>query len=150
MIKKLYAMILRSTPYPPFKKVSSCEGEWTSIMSASPLCACAIAAPVPRATKLTVIHGYFASKAAFMLLVPLSSIPVSWRLVVVATVNVVGLGVGVGAGVGVGVGVSVGVAVAARVGVGVGGAVGVGVKVGVEVGVGVVIGVEVGGAVVGV
>ena len=72
-------------------------------MSASPLCACAIAAPVPSATKLMVIHGYFASKAAFMLPGPLSSSPVSWRLVVVATINVVELGVGVGTGVGVGV-----------------------------------------------
>lgn len=91
-------MILRFTPYPPDKKVASCEGECTSIMSASPLWAVAIAAPVPCARKLTVIHGYLAWKAVFTFPVPLSSSPVSWRLVVVETVNVVGLGVGVGVG----------------------------------------------------
>ena len=57
MTKKLYAMIFRSTPYPPVRKDTSCEGEWTRIMSASPASACAIAAPVPNGTKLMVIHG---------------------------------------------------------------------------------------------
>ena len=56
--KKLYAMIFRFTPYPPVKKDSSCDGECTSIMSASPLWAVAMAAPVPWAMKFTVIQGY--------------------------------------------------------------------------------------------
>lgn len=75
-------MIFRSTPYPPFRNASSCEGEWTNIMSASPASALAIAAPVPRATKFTVIQGYLASKAAFIVpvvspFIPVSSSPVS-------------------------------------------------------------------------
>lgn len=66
--------------------VNSCEGEWTSNMSASPRCACAIAAPVPSAMKLTVIQGYLAWKASlrlFLITVPffnvsgVSSKPVS-------------------------------------------------------------------------
>ncbi len=74
-------------------------------MSASPLCAEAMAAPVPWATKLTVIQGYLASKACFMVpvvlpLIPMSSSPVSRRLVVVATLKVEGVGVGVGVAVG--------------------------------------------------
>ena len=51
-------------------------------MSASPASALAIAAPVPRATKFTVIQGYLASKAAFIVpvvspFIPVSSSPVS-------------------------------------------------------------------------
>ena len=100
-------------------------------MSASPLCAVAMAAPVPWAMKLTVIQGYLASNAAFIVpvvlpFIPVSSSPVSCRLVVVATVNVTGDGVGVGTGVGVGVAEGVGEGVAVGVGVGVGAAVGVG------------------------
>jgi hypothetical protein len=69
-----------------------------------------MAAPVPYGRKLTVIHGYAVWKAAFMVpvvfpFIPVSSSPVSWRLVVVATIKVVGLGLGVGVGVGVGVAV---------------------------------------------
>ena len=82
-----------------------------------------MAAPVPYARKLTVIHGYAVWKAAFMVpvvfpFIPVSSSPVSWRLVVVATIKVVGLGVGVGLGLGVGVGAGVGVAVGLLVGEG--------------------------------
>lgn len=75
-----------------------------------------MAAPVPCARKLTVIQGYLASKAAFMVpvvlpFIPVSSSPVSCRLVVVATVSVVGVGVGEGEGDGEGeaVGLAVGV-----------------------------------------
>jgi len=102
---------LRFTPYPPDKKVASCDGECTSIISASPLWAVAIAAPVPCAIKLTVIQGYLAWNADFIFPVPLSSSPVSWRLVVVETVKVVGVGVGVGDGEADGDGEAVGLAV---------------------------------------
>lgn len=114
-------------------------------MSASPLCAWARAAPVPNATKLMVIHGYLAWKAVFISPVPgLSSSPVSCRLVVVATVRVVGVGVGVGSAVGDDEGDVVGFAV------GVGDAVGEvdvvgfgeGVTVGEEVGDGVGVSVD--------
>lgn len=86
---------------------------------------------MPWAMKLTVIQGYLASNAAFIVpvvlpFIPVSSSPVSCRLVVVATVNVTGDGVGVGTGVGVGVAEGVGEGVAVGVGVGVGAAVGVG------------------------
>jgi hypothetical protein len=103
-----------------------------------------MAAPVPWAMKLTVIQGYLASNAAFMVpvvlpFIPVSSSPVSCRLVVVAIFSVVGVGVGegegeaVGAAVGLAVGLGVAVEDAPGVGVGVivGGAVGVGVGVGV-------------------
>ena len=124
-------------------------------MSASPLCACAMAAPVPAATKFTVIQGYLAWKAAFMVpavlpSIPVSSSPVSCRLVVVATVNVVGVVVGEGEGVGdgdgegegdavglaVGVGEAVGVGDAVRLGEGVTDGEGMGEGVGVGVGCG--------------
>lgn len=59
MTKKLEAMILRLTPYPFVKKLFSCTGSWTMIMSASPLMAVCIAAPVPCERKLIVIQGYF-------------------------------------------------------------------------------------------
>ena len=101
-------MIFRFTPYPFVMKVFSCAGSCTIIMSASPLMAACIAAPVPCAWKLTVIQGYFAWKADFMLPVPVSSSPVSHRLVVVEIVNVVGLGIGVGDGEGLGLGVGEG------------------------------------------
>lgn len=153
MMKKLYAMILRSTPYPPVKTASSCEGEWTSNMSASPLSAAAMAAPVPRALKFTVIQGYAAWNAAFMVpvvspFIPVSSRPVSWRLVVVATFRVTGEGVGVGTGVGLGVGV--GAFVGCGVGVGVGATVGawVGAEVGVTLGADVGVSVGIAEAVV--
>ena len=138
-------MILRSTPYPPVRKESSCEGEWTNIISASPLWARAIAAPVPSATKLTVIRGYLVSKACFMVpvvlpFIPMSSSPVSCRLVVVATVRVVGVGVGEGEGDGEGVGEAVGVAVGWGEAVGEGDVPGVGEGVAVGDGVGVGVG----------
>ena len=84
-----------------------------------------MAAPVPNATKLTVIQGYLASKAAFMVpvvlpFIPVSSSPVSCRLVVVATFRVVGLGVGVGVRIGERVAVGFAVCVGDLVGVGVG------------------------------
>lgn len=115
-------------------------------MSASPLCACAIAAPVPNAIKLTVIHGYLVWKASlrsslttvpFLSVSGASSKPVSYRLVVVATLSVVGLGVGVGVAVGISVGVAVGVGVVAAVLLGLGDAVAVGDGVVVGEGVGV-------------
>ena len=116
-------------------------------MSASPLWACAMAAPVPNAMKLTVIHGYLAWNASlrsslttvpFLSVSGVSSRPVSYRLVVVATLSVVGLGVGVGVAVcaGVGLAVGAGVAVAEAVGLGDAVTVGVGVTDGVGVGVG--------------
>ena len=105
-----------------------------------------MAAPVPCARKLTVIHGYLASKAAFMVPVvlpfmPVSSSPVSCRLVVVATFKVVGVGVGDGEGDGDGDGegdaVGVGDAVGEDVVVGFGDGVTVGEGDGEGVGVGV-------------
>lgn len=63
MTKKLYAMILRFTPYPLTKKLVSCVGSCTIIMSASPLWAVCMAMPVPWERKLRVIQGYFAWKA---------------------------------------------------------------------------------------
>ena len=88
-----------------------------------------MAAPVPWARKFTVIQGYLASKAAFIVpvvlpFIPVSSSPVSCRLVVVATLKVVGFGVGdgdggaVGTGVAIEVGTDVGVAASIVVGVG--------------------------------
>jgi len=78
-----------------------------------------MAAPVPKAMKFTVIHGYLAWKESFkssLMTVPflrvsgVSSNPVSYRLVVVAILSVVGLGIGVAVGDGVGefVGAAVG------------------------------------------
>ena len=72
-----------------------------------------MAAPVPWETKLRVIQGYLVSKAVFMVPVvlssiPLSSSPVSRRLVVVETINDVCSGVGFCVGASVGVAVAVG------------------------------------------
>lgn len=78
-------------------------------MSASPLRAVCIAAPVPCPRKLTVIQGYLAWNASFMLPVPVSSSPVSRRLVVDETVSVTGVVVGDGEGEGDAVGLAVGV-----------------------------------------
>ena len=119
-------------------------------MSSVPDCAAAIASPVPLASKLTVIHGYWAWNKSLMSsfkTVPfdktsgVSSNPVWYRLVVVATVRVTGEGVGVGDGVGeaVAVGEGVGVAVGECVGEAVG--LGDGEVVGEEDGVGVGVGV---------
>jgi hypothetical protein len=70
-----------------------------------------IAAPVPCPRKFTVIQGYFAWNASFILPVPESSSPVSRRLVVDETISVTGVGVGVGEGEGDGVGENVGLEV---------------------------------------
>lgn len=97
-------------------------------MSASPLIAVWMAAPVPCERKFTVIQGYFVWKAG---LIALSSTPVSYRLDVDEIVSVIGEGVGVGVGLGVGVGVGVGEVVGdgdgETLGEGVGEADGVGV-----------------------
>jgi hypothetical protein len=70
-----------------------------------------IAAPVPCPRKFTVIQGYFAWNASFMLPVPVSSSPVSRRLVVDEIISVTGVGVGVGEGEGDGEGEAVGLEV---------------------------------------
>jgi hypothetical protein len=115
-------------------------------MSASPACAVARAAPVPCATKFIVMNGYAAWKASFRLPVPLSSNPVSWRLVVVATVRVMGAFVAEGVGAGVLDGVEEGAGVAVEPGVAdvVGAGVAEGVDIGGIVGVGDAVDVGVG------
>ena len=121
-------------------------------MSSVPDCAAAIARPVPFASKLMVIHGYCAWNKSLMssfMTVPfaktsgVSSNPVWYRLVVVATVRVTGEGIGVGDGIGEAVADGEGVGVGVAVGECEGEAVGLGDReiVGEEDGVGVGVGV---------
>ena len=124
-------------------------------MSSVPDCAAAIARPVPLASKLRVIQGYCAWNKSLMSsfitvlfakISGVSSNPVWYKLVVVATTKVTGEGVGVGDGVGeavgegVGDGEAVGVGLAVGEGEGDGRGVGDGEAVGEGDGVGVAVG----------